>query len=58
MRACRAGRIAGASLVGRRWLAPRGAVEAWLRELGPRAVPASDDQGDDLDDIRRWIASP
>ena len=35
MRACRAGRIAGASLVGRRWLAPRAAVEAWLRELGP-----------------------
>jgi hypothetical protein len=58
MHACRAGRIAGASLVGRRWVARRGAVEAWLRELGPRAVSAADNEDDELEDIRRRIAGP
>lgn len=43
MRACRDGAIVGASRVGRRWLARRAAVDAWLRTLGPRLVPAADD---------------
>jgi hypothetical protein len=58
MRACRAGRIAGASLVGRRWVARRGAVEAWLRELGPRVLPTADNEDDELEDIRRRLARP
>lgn len=53
MRACRAGRIPGAVRVARRWLASRGAVAAWLREVGPRPVRA---QADDLEDLRRSLA--
>ena len=57
MRACREGRIAGAVRVGRRWLAPRAAVDAWLRSMAPQLVRvgAADD---DLEDIRRSLALP
>lgn len=58
MRACRDGAIEGASRVGRRWLARRTAVDAWLRTLGPRLVsePSADDDGDELEDLRRSIS--
>jgi excisionase family DNA binding protein len=57
-RACRAGRIAGAVRVGRRWLAARDALDAWLRSCGPRAVAASDpDDSDDLEPLRRRLLS-
>jgi hypothetical protein len=60
MRACRNGDIIGAVRVGRRWLAPRGAIDAWLGRLGPpQGAPQSeDDSGDDLEDIRRALARP
>jgi excisionase family DNA binding protein len=53
-RACRAGRIEGARRVGRRWLATRAAVDAWIRACGPRAVPSPDD--DELEPLRRALA--
>src|SRR5580692_3909036 len=56
--ACRSGAIAGASRVGRRWLASRGAVEAWLRVCGPRAVATPTDDEDDLESVRRSLATP
>jgi hypothetical protein len=34
---------------------PRRAVDAWLRERGPRAMPVDDD---DLDDLRRRLMTP
>ncbi len=56
-RACRAGRIEGALRVGRRWLATRAAVDAWVRSCGPRAVPSpKDDATDDLEPLRRSLA--
>ena len=56
-RACRAGRIEGARRVGRRWLAARAAVDAWVRSCGPRAVPSpNDDAADDLAPLRRALA--
>ena len=50
-RAARGGQIEGAVKVGRRWLAPRSSVEAWLRAAGPRVVPAPA-SADDLDGLR------
>jgi Helix-turn-helix domain len=54
-RACRAGEIAGAARVGRRWLAPRASLDAWLRARGPRLVPAHDDADDELEPLRRSL---
>jgi hypothetical protein len=56
MRACRGGRIVGAVRVGRKWLAPRASVDAWLRSLGPRAVTRPGEQGDRLDAMRARFA--
>ena len=55
---CRNGSIAGACQVARRWRAPRAAVEAWLRTLGPRALPAGKSEpGDDgFETLRRRLA--
>jgi hypothetical protein len=59
MRACRNGQIAGAARVGRRWLASRAAVEAWLRAHGPRLVSvAGEEDADDLDYLRSALAVP
>ena len=55
MAACRTGKIDGATKVGRRWLAPRAAVERWLRQRGPRVVP---DKPDRLEALRRRLSSP
>ena len=52
--ACRRGDVQGASRVGRRWLASRGAIDAWLRTLGPRTV-AAPDEGDELEETRRRL---
>ncbi|MGO9833970.1 MAG: helix-turn-helix domain-containing protein [Polyangiaceae bacterium] len=54
-RACRAGSIEGARRVGRRWLATRAAIDAWVRSCGPRVVP-SRDADDDLEPLRRSLA--
>ncbi|HEY2367447.1 MAG TPA: helix-turn-helix domain-containing protein [Polyangiaceae bacterium] len=54
-RACRAGRIVGACKVGRRWLATREAIDAFLRTQGPRLAKPRDD-GDELDEMRERIA--
>lgn len=54
MRDCRNGKIVGARKVGRKWIAPRVAVEAWLRERGPRVVRRRKDDG--LDDLRARVA--
>jgi hypothetical protein len=40
MRACRNGEIDSAGCIGRRWIAPRVAVDAWLRAKGP-CVPVT-----------------
>lgn len=58
MAACRGGRIADAVKVGRRWCAPRGSIDAWLRACGPRAVAAPVEDGDDLEDLRASLARP
>jgi hypothetical protein len=57
-RACRRGDVVGASRVGRRWLASRGAVEAWLRACGPRALATPADDDEDLESVRRSLATP
>ncbi len=59
--ACRSGAIAGAAMVGRRYVAPRSSVLAWLRAQGPRPLPAPVDKagmGDELEDLRRSLARP
>lgn len=59
--ACRRGEIAGATKRGRRWLATRAAVDAWLRAGGPRLVsPTAEDadQDDELEDLRQELARP
>jgi hypothetical protein len=58
MGACRRAEIVGAVRIGRRWLAPRAAVEAWLRARGPRLVPSRADDDDDLESVRRSLATP
>ena len=58
MRVCRAGRIKGAVRVGRRWLAPRAAIDAWLQTLTPRATSKDEHEGDDLEEIRERLARP
>jgi hypothetical protein len=58
MAACRRGDVAGASRVGRKWLAPRASVDAFVRARGPRAVPSPADAGDDLEVTRRRLAQP
>lgn len=58
MRACRNGEIAGAASVGRRWIATRAAVDAWLRAKGPRVAVAPQDGVDELDELRRSLARP
>lgn len=52
MAACRAGKIEGALKVGRRWVAPRAALERWLQERGPRQVEVGDDE---LEALRRRL---
>jgi hypothetical protein len=48
MAACRAGKIEGARRVGRRWLASRASIDAWVRSCGARPVaPADADDGGD-----------
>ena len=57
MRACRVGEIAGAVRVARRWLAPKVSLDDWLRELGPRSVPAPrHGTEDDLESLRASLA--
>jgi len=57
-RACRTGAIVGATRVGRRWLAPRASVDAWLRAIGPRPVAKAGDEGDALQRMRARLARP
>ena len=57
MRACRTGAIAGASRVGRRWLAPRASVDKYLQARGPKAVANVSDEDDGLEALRRRIAA-
>jgi len=53
--ACRSGAIEGARKVGRRWIAPRVSVDAWMRAHGPRAAEKKGGARDDLDALRdRW----
>jgi hypothetical protein len=58
MAACRRGDIFGAVRVGRRWLAPRAGIDAWLRARGPRIVSSLDGDEDDLESVRRSLATP
>jgi hypothetical protein len=58
MGACRRGDVAGAVLVGRRWLAPQAGVDAWLRARGPRVVEQPRGDDDDLESVRRSLATP
>jgi hypothetical protein len=58
MAACRRGDVTGAVRVGRRWLAPRAGVEAWLRSRGPRLVNAPGNDDDELESVRRSLATP
>jgi hypothetical protein len=56
--ACRRGDVAGAARVGRRWLATRAAVDAWLCSCGPRVVASPADDEDELEATRRRLAAP
>jgi hypothetical protein len=58
MRACRNGEVAGAARVGRRWLASRAAVDAWLLTKRPGVAVAPPESVDDLDELRRSLAAP
>lgn len=53
-RACRTGDLAAVKR-GRRWLATRAAVDAWVRLGGPRLVSPSPEE-DDLEAVRRSLA--
>jgi hypothetical protein len=57
MRAARSGKIRGSVRVGRRWLAPREAINEWLTSVGPRSLSAatSDEDGDELEPLRRRL---
>lgn len=55
--ACRRGEVPAARKRGRRWLATRAAVDAWLRAKGPQGVAAPvDENEDDLEPLRRSLA--
>lgn len=56
--ACRSGKIEGVAKIGRRWIAPRASVDAWLRTLGPRLLPSPVDADEDaeLEELSRAIA--
>ncbi len=54
---CRRGEIGGAVRVGRRWLAPRASVDAWLRARGPRVVAPVEGEADVERALRRLGAS-
>jgi excisionase family DNA binding protein len=56
-RAARAGEIEGAVRVGRRWLAPREALDAWLRSRGPRVVEPPANDADALEFVRQRLAN-
>ncbi len=56
-RAARAGEIAGAVRVARRWCAPRESLDAWLRARGPRLVEAPEDERDELERVRARLAA-
>jgi len=58
MAACRRGEVSGAVRIGRRWLASRGCVDAWLRSRGPRVVASPDGDEDELESVRRSLATP
>ncbi len=57
MKAARSGKIRGAVRVGRRWLAPREAINDWLTRVGPRPLAAakSEDVDDELEPLRRRL---
>jgi excisionase family DNA binding protein len=52
-RACRRGDLAAVKR-GRRWLATRAAIDAWLRLGAPHLVPPSPKE-DDLEEVRRSL---
>jgi hypothetical protein len=54
--AARRGEFPGAALVGRRWIAPRASIDAWLRARGPRAVQTAPEV-DELEPLRRQLAA-
>jgi excisionase family DNA binding protein len=54
--ACRRGDLVAVKR-GRRWLAARTAVDAWLRLGGPRLVPLGSED-DDLEELRRSLLRP
>jgi len=58
MVACRSGEIPGAVKVARRWCAPRASVDAFLMARGPRVVPKTQADDDDLEETRRLLAAP
>jgi hypothetical protein len=53
LRACRRGAIHGAAKVGRRWVARRTSVDAWLGTL--TVLPCSNDD-DEFEELRRSLA--
>jgi hypothetical protein len=56
LRACRRGEVVAAVKRGRRWLATRAAVDAWVQaSSGPQPEPSSEDE-DDLEPLRRSLA--
>jgi hypothetical protein len=55
MAACRAGKIAGAVRIARRWCAPKASVEAWLQQFGPRPVELEQEE-DGLEQLRKRIS--
>ncbi len=53
--ACRRGDLAAVKR-GRRWLATRAAIDAWLRLGGPRLVASPSEADDDLENVRKSLA--
>jgi hypothetical protein len=56
LRDCRSGAIANASCIGRRWIAPRASIAAYLRDRAPRVVPRA--AADDLEAVRERLLRP
>jgi excisionase family DNA binding protein len=53
--ACRRGDLTAVKR-GRRWLATRAAIDAWLRLGGPRLVASPSEADDDLEKVRESLA--